>query len=526
MLIADSCYQEMIDSPARSIKARVELLEGSTLLKTFSHGDHLREFTVSREGDSSKVFGYGICQKLEVKLLDKNREINIVKGQKLEVAVGVGCEYIYTMPVFFVDDVKRDENSNELTVVAYDALYVATAHTVSEIDVFGSAYTIKAFATACAKVLGMPVKYENMEDDCFCMEYPTGANFDGTETIRDALNAVAEATQTVYYMNNNWELTFKRLNITGAPVYTITKPRYFTLSSKTDVVIGAITHTTELGDNVTAKSDAIEGMTHFIRNNPFWELLENPDAAVLNALAAVEGLTLNQFDCSWRGNFLLEIGDKIGMVTKDNVTVHSYVLNDVITYNGGFKEQTSWSFTENQSEQVTSNPATIGETVRQTYAKVDRANNRIDMVAGDVSALSLSTTGITASVSKIESGMSDLEKKVEASMTAEDVEIKISTALANQEQEDVTQVTTTTGFTFNHAGLTIAKSGTEMKTTVSEDGMTVYRDNHEVLVANNEGVKAEDLHATTYLIIGKHSLLQDYKTATGSGRTGCFWITD
>ena len=524
MLIADSCYQEMIDSKARSIKARVELLEGSTLLKTFSQSDHLKEFTVSREGDSTKVFGYGICQKLEVKLLDRNREINIVKGQKLEVAVGVGCEYIYTMPVFFVDDVKRDENTNELTVVAYDALYKAAGHTVSEIDVFKTGYTIKSFATSCAKVLGMPVKYENMAEDCFCLEYPNGANFDGTETIRDALNAVAEATQTVYYMNNNWELTFKRLDVTGAAVHTIRKDRYFTLSSKTDVVIAAITHTTELGDNVTAKSEIVEGTTHFIRNNPFWELLESPDAAVIDALAAVEGLTLNQFDCSWRGNFLLEIGDKIALVTKDNVTVHAYVLNDVITYNGGFSEKTSWTFTENQTEQVTSNPATIGETVRQTYAKVDRANGRIDMVAGDVTALSMSANGINASVSKIVASVNDLEKKVEASMTAEEVEIKISTALADQEQEGIHEVTTTTGFTFNQEGLTISKSGTEMKTSVTEDGMTVYRDNQAVLVADHEGVKAEDLHATTYLIIGETSLFQDYTPEGGyRKRTGCFW---
>ena len=523
MLIADSCYQEMIDSKARSIKARVELLEGSTLLQTFSHGDHLKEFTVSREGDSSKVFGYGICQKLEVKLIDRNREINILKGQKLEVAVGVGCEYIYTMPVFFVDDVKRDENTNELTIVAYDALYAATAHTVKEIDVFNTGYNLKTFATSCAKVLGMPVKYENMEDECFCTEYHNGANFDGTETLRDALNAVAEATQTVYYMNNNWELTFKRLDITGPAVYTIRKDRYFTLSSKTDVVIGAITHTTELGDNVTAKSEIVEGMTHFIRNNPFWELLESPDSAVIYALAAVEGLTLNQFDCSWRGNFLLEVGDKIAIVTKDNVTVHSYVLNDVITYNGGFSEKTSWNFTENQSEQVTSNPATLGASMRQTYAKVDRANNRIDMVASDVTKLSLNNEGIAASVTKLTTNVDTLEHKVEAAMTAEAVDLKISTALAEQAQEGVDSVTTTTGFTFNQTGLTISKSGTEMKTTITEDGMTVYRDNQAVLTANNEGVKAEDLHATTYLIIGKHSLLQDYKNTSGRGRTGCFW---
>lgn len=520
MLIADSCYQEMIDSPARSIKARVELLEGSTLLKTFSHGDHLQSFTVSREGDSTKVFGYGICQKLEVKLIDKNREINILKGQKLEVAYGVGCDYIYTHPVFFVDDVKRDENTNELTVVAYDALYVATAHTVNELDIFDLPYSIKMFMTSCATLLGMPIKYENLADECFCLEYPGGANFDGKETIREALDAVAEVTQTIYYMNNNWELVFRRLDIAGDPVWTIDKSKYFTLSSKTDVVIGGITHTTELGDNTAIKSTAIIGTTQFIRDNPFWNLRDDVGTLVTNALAAVEGLTINQFDCSWRGNFLLEIGDKIAIVTKDNLIVHSYVLNDVLNYNGGFNQKTSWNYTANQSEQVTSNPATIGETIRQTYAKVDRANKRIELVADNMTSLLLESGKISASVSEMSSEIEGLTKKVETAVTSEDVQIQIQESLSNG---GIADITTTTGFTFNKDGLTIAQTNTEMSTVVSEDGMTVYRGEDALLTANHEGVDAMNLHATTYLYIGAHSLLQDYDLE-GNQRTGCFWI--
>ena len=59
-----------------------------------------------------------------------------------------------------------------------------------------------------------------------------------------------------------------------------------------------------------------------------------------------------------------------------------------------------------------------------------------------------------------------------------------------------------------------------MSTVVSENGMTISRANKEVLVANNEGVKAEDLHATTYLIIGNNSRLEDWQ----DNRTACFWI--
>jgi hypothetical protein len=49
--------------------------------------------------------------------------------------------------------------------------------------------------------------------------------------------------------------------------------------------------------------------------------------------------------------------------------------------------------------------------------------------------------------------------------------------------------------------------------------MTVYRDDTPVLTANNVGVDAANLHATTYLIVGTYSRFEDY-----GNRTGCFWI--
>ena len=62
-----------------------------------------------------------------------------------------------------------------------------------------------------------------------------------------------------------------------------------------------------------------------------------------------------------------------------------------------------------------------------------------------------------------------------------------------------------------------------MTTRINEDGMTVYRDNDEVLIANNEGVIAYNLHAETYLIVGESSRFEDYED-DGETRTGCFWI--
>jgi hypothetical protein len=284
--------------------------------------------------------------------------------------------------------------------------------------------------------------------------------------------------------------------------------------------LNALAHITELADNVKAEDPTINGITQNIRENPFWDLRDDVSDLVAKGFAAVRGLSINQFNCSWRGNFLLEIGDKIAMVTKDNEVVHSYLLNDVMNYNGGFKATTQWSYSASKTEQANSSPATIGEALRQTYAKVDKASKRIELVVEDTANLIIEQNKISSSVSEMSNSIEGLTKRVEMTTTPEDVQIQIQTSLANGV---VNEITTTTGFTFNDEGLTVSKSGAEMTTTVSDDGMVVCRGADALLTANHEGVDAMNLHATTYLYIGAHSLLQDYDL-NSKQRTGCFWI--
>ena len=83
-MILNSTHSNMLISPASSIAGKVELYESSTLLNTFQHTDALSSFTVSRAGDK-KFFGFGVCQEIEVKLVDRERTINIQKEQNLKV---------------------------------------------------------------------------------------------------------------------------------------------------------------------------------------------------------------------------------------------------------------------------------------------------------------------------------------------------------------------------------------------------------------------------------------------------------
>ena len=526
MLAAEQCFNDINNTPVRYVRGRVELYSGSTLLNTFRHTDLLKSFTIERVGDSSRFFGYGVIHKLNVKVLDKDRQLSITTANSLDVAFGIGSDFIYPYPFFYVSEVHRNENTNELSITAYDALYRAANYTVSDL-ISPNEYTIETFVRACAVLLGVPL---NITANGFDTIYPNGANFDGTETVREALNAVAEATQTIYYLNNKQELTFRRLDVSGAAQFDISKDKYYSLNSKTNRRLVGVASVTELGDNVSAALQE-SGTTQYIRDNPFWELRDDIAALVDAALTAVGGLTINQFECDWRGNFLLEIGDKISLTTKDNKKVYSYVLDDVISYDGAFAEKTRWSYSSEETEEET-NPTNLGEALKMTFAKVDKVNKQIDIVASEaeanksnIAALRINTESIGASVSSIEertnnleSGINDeittLTKKVDAAMTSDAVKLSIRAELAN----GVDKVYTSTGFSFDADGLRISKTGSEMDTLLDEDGLTVYRNNTEVLTADNTGVNGINMTVRQYLIVGGSRF-----EAYGS-RTGCFWI--
>lgn len=276
------------------------------------------------------------------------------------------------------------------------------------------------------------------------------------------------------------------------------------------------------------------GTTQFVVNNPLWDLREDIETLVEDALDVVGNAVMSQYEMEWRGDLGLGVGQKFSVTNADGTVATSYILDDVITYDGGLKQKTKWEYEDNDEETFT-NSTDLGVLAKRTYAKVDKVNKNVEIMAADVtntkvavSSLQITTDGMTAAVENMSQVVSDainstndeiqtLTSRVNAQLTAEDVQLQIQSSLSSE----VSTVTTTTGFTFDENGLTISKTGSEMETAVDEDGMKIKRSGTEVLVANNEGVTAYNLHANTYLIIGQNSRFEDYDN---NSRTGCFWI--
>lgn len=527
-----------------AIKSKVDIFTDSTLV-TCTCGDYLQDFVLHREGDTSKFFGFGVSHKLDANFIDLDRKLTDIKqGNNIRVAIGDGTNFDYPYPYLYITELARNEKTNNITCVAYDRLYKSNFIPVSQLKIKSYPAKISDYVLAITDALGVAVRYVgDIDRDLFDTEFAEPLNFSGDEPIRVLLDAIAEFTQTIYYINNDrfvneetgvvreYEaLIFKGLSKDGDPVLTVDKEMYFELTTLTPRTLTGLCHATELGDNLATEDTS--GVVQIMRENPFYDM--NPNTAILldEAAARMSGFTIHQLECEWDGNHLLEVGDKVAFVADDGSTATTYIINDVIEYQGFINEITSWEYT--QEDSTAANPTNIGDKINQTYAKVDKVNKEITLMVSDVantkssvSELELRSNEIVMSVNSLETTTNDYVEALNNNIEtlAQEVNLKVdssavSIVVGQVLSEGVDKVVTASKhYTFDDNGLNIESSDSEIKTTILEDGMRIYKNNTEVLTADNKGVQATDLHARTYLIIGENSRLEDK-----GNRTACFWI--
>lgn len=181
-------------------------------------------------------------------------------------------------------------------------------------------------------------------------------------------------------------------------------------------------------------------------------------------------------------------------------------------FNGLYASRAELKITQNSIESTVSETFTtsvqpvidsvdaLGEQLQNTEANLQ---SNIDDVSNSLSnyALNSSLVTVTNTVSNIQ--------------TALNQQILVSKEL---QENGVSKVTTTTGFTFDENGLAITKTGADTRTVIDEDGMTVYSatgsSETPLLNVDSQGVETENLHVRTYTQIGNHSRLQDYEDGT------------
>ncbi len=136
---------------------------------------------------------------------------------------------------------------------------------------------------------------------------------------------------------------------------------------------------------------------------------------------------------------------------------------------------------------------------------------------GKLTALTLTVDALQARAVDRET---EMEKITERMSAVEQTATGLSVQVQSVQNDGVTKVSTATGYTFDEEGITVEKSGREIRTQITEDGMRVFKNGNAVLTARSDGVNAVDLHASTYLVVGGRSRFENFET----DRTGCFWV--
>ena len=522
-------------SDSRRLKGKVELFNNSTSTLITSQ-DKLKSIQVSRYSNE-KVFGFALCQKATIEIIDENHDIEVAEGQKVKISIGAkvasGVEYVGYCD-FFIDRYSRDEVSHLLKIEAFDRIQELSRLRTSLFN-FSFPMALEEIISMISGSINAEIIYDNNLPNLNITFEKEQVNIEGTESVRSFIEAICELTGTICYINQNNQLVLKK--ITGDTVNEIIdRDRIFDFSQSEGNTITGLISATELGNNLSVGST--DGYQYIIRENPF--LTNDQDLCIVclnNLLTSINGFVFNPYELKWRGSPDLEAGDHVKIQKKDGTYLETLYLGEELTYNGGLISNANWAYIQ---EEEPSNPSNLGDILKQTYARVDKVNKQIDIaVAGKdeiedkIAKLQLTTDGISATVSSnktetderfnsVNDNLNALAKSVSATMTQDQINILIQQQLAN----NVDSVTTATGFTFNADGLTIEKSGNEMKTQIDEDGMTIFKDNQEVLTVNNTGVDAYNLKATTYLIIGNETRFEKFNHKTRGTGVGCFWLKD
>lgn len=522
MFEISDAYLDAYKAPSRRVIGSVNCETDSGVISITPEND-LVSFTIEKTAPKGKLFGFAISQKIIIEALGILDTIR--KGNKLIPSIGlVGFEdEVISLPYFYVDTIEFNKVKNTTTITGYDILYKANSINVGKVP-----FSYPLYAAAYARqLIGHLGGYAIFEGIDYVMK--TAPNLSGTETIHSALTSFAEFTGTICYVTDGNNVRFRSLSADFTDV--ILPDEYFDLS------IGEVTHLTKVSyvaeldpdDNVSYGNDG--NFSQVIWNNPYF-VTRDTTSEVLNEIAnKVIGLMSTDYKLEWRGCPAYELGDLVILQEKDGSAQYVLYLNETLEYNGGLKAASEWEAGE--SENAETPPTTISQTIKNTYAKVDKINQEIILAVETVegyeerlSKVELNSTDVTITVEKkvnpvdekldsLTDTVNTLTKKVSQTMTSEELSIQIQEEL----NDGIDSVTTSTGFVFDANGLNISKTGTAVTTTITEDGMEVFNAGVSMLKADQSGVNANMLKANTYLIIGDTVKFEKY-----GGRMGCFWV--
>lgn len=332
---------------------------------------------------------------------------------------------------------------------------------------------------------------------------------DGFDAIKTAEKTVTGDSITI---NDCGEYPIKSFAIYGT-TNGVTGEHTLSIRQQSQTVAEGQSYTYDLDEmNLIASEGHVDYIYYNVREDAWYHVVDREDTQT-ETLIENDNLTMslnNILDNAMLYKTTMIITDTANE-SGDPAQIKINYLTDTV-FNAIYATRSDINVTKHS---ITSS---VSETVT---AVVENVDTRVTDVAN---TLEQSTKDLSGKINTINDSLGEYAKQSTVVTVTNSVQ-EIQTALNEQilvtqqiKEDGVEKVTTTTGFTFDQVGLTIDKSGSDTKTLVDEDGMTVYSktgsEESILLNVDSQGVQTENLHVRTYTQIGSHTRLQDYEDGT------------
>lgn len=451
---------------------------------------YIKSAKIESTGVQGKIFGTTYCQKLSCTLLiGSNKTISPQKGSLVELwfypteknidltIINKGCpglknneNYMTFYNTYIVDSVQKNEKTGEISLIGYDYMNKA-ANTLFSLPNNADTFTLGDILFQCQYLLSRDNILINVDHNRALPSYlPTTwtreqINLSGKETVRDILNAVAELCGENYFCHPRNSMSYSQNSnedplIIGKAISTtkwvgtggqwigesdkdigdqylrdnvyIDKSKYFELTSDKQYRLTGITATNELNDSVSVGKDDYRQV---IYNNPFLTLLpdETQQTILTGILNQLKDISITPFNCEWRGDPRLEPTDWLKFEDKKGYTFQSFLLNETVEYNGGFKStmwvdkmesQTPIAADRNISTSILKTKATVDKVKGEITLEVSRAKEAEQLLG---SRLTINENAITSEVKNRQDADTELSSTITQTATEIRQEVKNTT---------------------------------------------------------------------------------------------------
>ncbi len=525
------------------LKTLIVLPDSTELLSGVGEANAIQSATITECVNGAQELTLGSCcaNMIEAKILTPNGALSVAAGDELTVYRVADDGTRYKIGLFTTEKPARP-TANSMSITAYDRvswLDKDLTQWLAALDAWP--YSLYDFASMVCTQCGLTLANDDIPNGGYSVQRFSGDGITGRQIMQwigQIAGRFCRATPDGH-IEFAWYTPVDPVNIGISTVEEKGTVMYYQNSlSFEDYTVAEIckVQLRKTEDDVgVVYPDGLEGSvnTYIITGNPL--LIADEDDLVAVAQNLYEILrTVSYTPCkvSVPASFALRAGDVVRITDRNNKTITAYVMTK--TQKGQKDTLECTGSPRRDSTTVVNNRGYADLQGKVMNLRIDldglyvEHSNTVKEMGGVeqrlMAEISLNTEGIKAEVSNLTSTtddqrdqLQDMEKKVSAAMTSEQVNLAIQKEIG----KGAAKVSTTTGYTFDDTGLTVEKSNSEMKTQITEDGMTVYKNGQEMLRANNQGVEAVDLKAKTYLIVGKNSRFEDMP---GGNRTGCFWI--